>query len=120
MTVAFTTNFGVGDNITGGISNATAEITAVTNSTTFASDMFRMTSKTVRLLQVMVRERWQYRIHYGAIASSGAFYSAGDAVVSSNVTNVYPSSTPTYGTDQRKIRVRHSNHCMHDSKQRSN
>ena len=113
LTVASTTNFGVGDNITGGTSNATAEITAVTNSTTLA---LRYVSDDFQNSEAITGDGAGAGSNTASTtaASSSAFTPAGDAVVSSNVTNVYPSSTPTYGTDQRKIRVRHSNHCMHD------
>ena len=38
---------------------------------------------------------------------------SGDAVESSAVSDAFPNTTPTYTTSQRKIRMIHTNHCMH-------
>jgi len=40
---------------------------------------------------------------------------SGDAVEASAVSDSFVSATPTYSTAQRKVRVYHSNHCMHSS-----
>ena len=40
---------------------------------------------------------------------------SGDAIEASAVSDGYPTATPTYSTSQRKIRLAHSNHCMHSS-----
>ena len=40
---------------------------------------------------------------------------SGDAIEASAVSDGYPTATPTYSTSQRKVRVAHSNHCMHSS-----
>ena len=40
---------------------------------------------------------------------------SGDAVESSAISDSYPTATPTYASTQRKVRVYHSNHCMHST-----
>ncbi len=40
---------------------------------------------------------------------------SGDAIESSAVSDSFVSATPTYSTGQRKVRVYHSNHCMHST-----
>ena len=40
---------------------------------------------------------------------------SGDAIESSAVSDSFVSATPTYSTAQRKVRVYHSNHCMHST-----
>ena len=40
---------------------------------------------------------------------------SGDAIEASAVSDGYPTATPTYSTSQRKVRIAHSNHCMHSS-----
>tara|TARA_A200000113_G_scaffold38545_2_gene31461 strand:- start:7184 stop:14476 length:7293 start_codon:yes stop_codon:yes gene_type:complete len=113
LTVASTTNFGVGDNITGGTSNATATITAVTNATTlalnFVSDDFANSEN-------ITGDGAGAGVNTAATtaASSNAFTPAGDQVESGLINPAEPSSTPTYTTGQRKVRIHHSNHGMHD------
>ena len=38
---------------------------------------------------------------------------AGDAVESSAISDVFPTAQPSYSAGQKKVRISHSNHCMH-------
>lgn len=52
----------------------------------------------------------------GTTATVGStFTPTGDAVETGAISNAFVSTTPTYTTAQRKVRVSHSNHAMHDS-----
>ena len=50
----------------------------------------------------------------GTLASSTSFVPAGDRVESSAIQAATVSVTPTIAASQKRIRVYHSNHCMHD------
>ena len=50
----------------------------------------------------------------GTLASSTSFVPAGDRVESSAIQAAAVSVTPTIAASQKRIRVYHSNHCMHD------
>ena len=113
LTVASTSNFGVGDTITGGTSNATAEITEVTSGTVltlkFCSDDFS-NSETITGDGAGAGSNTAST----TAASSNAFTPSGDQVESGVINPAEPNSTPTYSSSQRKIRVHHTNHAMHD------
>ena len=101
-------DFTVGETITGNSSTApTAEVvtwTSGTNTLTlkFVSTDFTPSTETIT----------------GGGSTTTATVSSvtysGDAIESSAVSDSYPSTTPTYTTSQRKVRVSHSNHGMHD------
>ena len=102
-------DFTVGETITGNSSTApTAEVvswTAGTNTLTlkYVSSAFTASTETIT----------------GGTSSTTATVSsisyAGDAVESTAIQPSFPTGTPTYATTQRKIRVYHSNHCMHSA-----
>ena len=103
-------DFTVGETITGNSSGApTAEVVtwnAGTNTLTlkFVSDDFATTSE-----QITGGDS-------GTTATVGStFTPTGDAVETGAISNAFVSTTPTYTTSQRKIRVSHSNHGMHDT-----
>ena len=50
----------------------------------------------------------------GKTATVNVFTPAGDAVESAAISDSYPNVTPTYTSDQRIIKVYHTNHAMHD------
>ena len=101
-------DFTVGETITGNSSTApTAEVVTWTSSTNtltlkFVSTDFTPSTETIT----------------GGGSTTTATVSSvtysGDAIESSAVSDSYPSTTPTYTTSQRKVRVSHSNHGMHD------
>ena len=41
---------------------------------------------------------------------------AGDTVSAGSPVDTFPNATPTYASTMRKIKIRHSNHAMHDAK----
>jgi len=102
-------DFTVGETITGNSSTApTAEVvtwTTGTNTLTlkYVSSAFTPSSETIT----------------GGTSTKTATVSSitysGDAVESAAIAASYPTGTPTYSTSQRKIRVYHSNHCMHSA-----
>ena len=102
-------DFTVGETITGNSATApTAEVvtwTAGTNTLTlkFVSSVFTPSTETITGGGSSVT----------ATVSSITY--AGDAVESSTIADAFVSTTPTYATTQRKIRVLHSNHCMHST-----
>ena len=53
-------------------------------------------------------------LHLLLLLLLSAFTPAGDQVESGVINPAEPSSTPTYTTGQRKVRIHHSNHGMHD------
>ena len=50
----------------------------------------------------------------GKTATVNVFTPSGDAVETGAISDAFPDVTPTYTTDQRKIKVYHTNHAMHD------
>ena len=102
-------DFTVGETITGNSSTApTAEVvtwTTGTNTLTlkYVSSAFTPSSETIT----------------GSLSTKTATVSSitysGDAVETAAIQPSYPTGTPTYSTGQRKIRVYHSNHCMHSA-----
>ena len=113
LTVASTSGYAVGDVITGGTSGATAEITTVTNATTLA---LKYCSLDFQNSEAITGDGAGGGTNGQATtaASSTAFTPTGDAVKTGSIQNSYPQSTPTFATTQRKVRVLHSNHGMHD------
>ena len=101
-------DFTVGETITGNSATApTAEVvtwTAGTNTLTlkFVSSVFTPSTETITGGGSSVT----------ATVSSITY--AGDAV-DPTIADAFVSTTPTYATTQRKIRVLHSNHCMHST-----
>jgi hypothetical protein len=51
----------------------------------------------------------------GVSASVSSVTYAGDAIESSAVSDSYPTASPTYSSAQRKVKILHSNHCMHST-----
>ena len=51
----------------------------------------------------------------GVTATVSSVTYSGDAVEGGAISDSYAISTPTYSTGQRRIRVYHSNHCMHSA-----
>lgn len=104
-------DFTVGDSITGGTSSATAVITnwnSGTNTLTlnYVSDDFTTGSpgETITSSGAGV-------VVTGTVSS---FTPAGDAVVANAIEQPFIDSAPTFTSSEKKIKVRHSNHCMHD------
>ena len=101
-------DFTVGETITGNSATApTAEVvtwTAGTNTLTlkYVSTDFTASTETIT----------------GALSSKtatvGSITYSGDTIVASAVADAFVGTSPTYTSSQRKIRVFHSNHAMHD------
>ena len=51
----------------------------------------------------------------GVSASVSSVTYSGDSIEAGAVSDSYPTATPTYSGAQRKIKVLHSNHCMHST-----
>ena len=101
-------DFTVGETITGNSSDApTAEVVTWTSSTNTLTLRYVSTDFTVSTETIT-----------GGTSTTTATVStvtyAGDVVESSAVSDAYPSSTPTYTSSQRKVRILHPNHGMHD------
>ena len=114
LTVASTSGYAIGDVITGGTSGATATITAVTNSTTLA---INYASKAFSNSETITGDGagGGTASQQTTLPSSGTnFVPAGDAVSSGAIQPAFPDATPTYATTQRKVKIFHSNHGMHD------
>ena len=114
LTVAATSGYAIGDVITGGTSGATATITAVTNSTTLA---INYASKAFSNSETITGDGagGGTASQQTTLPSSGTnFVPAGDAVSSGAIQPAFPDATPTYATTQRKVKIFHSNHGMHD------
>ena len=99
-------NFTVGETITGQTSGATAEVVTWTSSTNTLT--LRYVSKAFT-----AAEEVEGGTSSVTANESTSTYS-GDAVESSAISAAFVSSSPTYTAAQRKIRVYHPNHCMHD------
>ncbi|AFB15365.1 hypothetical protein RW01021201_089 [Synechococcus phage S-RIM8] len=101
-------DFIVGETITGNSANApTAEVVtwdSGTNTLTlrYVSTNFTPSTETINGGESSVT----------ATVSSATY--SGDTVESSAISDAFVAITPTYTTAQRRIRVRHSNHGMHD------
>ena len=103
-------DFTVGETITGNSANApTAEVVSWTSGTN---------TLTLRYVSTDFDTTTPESITGGesnvTAAVSTVTYS-GDAIESSAVSDSYPISTPTFSSAQRKIKIYHSNHCMHDT-----
>jgi len=98
----------VGHTITGSSTSATATITEISGSgpytltVNFVSDDFTTSDQISDAAGTPVAHQVT------------SFSVAGDAVVGNSVASPFLSATPTFTTAQRKIKVSHSNHCMHD------
>ncbi len=104
-----TGDFTVGETITGNSADApTAEVVtwdSGTNTLTLkyvSTDFDTVTPETVTGNQSNVS------------ASVSSVTYSGDAVEGGAISNAFVSSTPTYTTSQRRVRINHSNHSMHD------
>ena len=114
LTVASTSGYAIGDVITGGTSAATATITAVTNSTTLA---LNNASKAFSNGETITGDGagGGTASQQTTLPGSGTnFVPAGDAVSSGAIQVAFPDATPTYASTQRKVKISHSNHGMHD------
>ena len=114
LTVAATSGYAIGDVITGGTSAATATITAVTNSTTLA---LNNASKAFSNGETITGDGagGGTASQQTTLPGSGTnFVPAGDAVSSGAIQDAFPDATPTYASTQRKVKISHSNHGMHD------
>ncbi len=100
-------DFVVGETITGNSSTTpTAEVvtwTAGTNTLTlrYVSTDFTASTETVTGAG-------------GTTATVSSVTYAGDVIEGGAVSDAYVGTAPTYTTTQRKVRVSHSSHCMHD------
>lgn len=101
-------DFTVGETITGNSANApTAEVVTWDSGTNTLTLRYVSTNFTVSTETITGDES-------SVTATVSTVTYSGDAVEASVVSNAFVSTTPTYTTDQRKIRVNHSNHGMHD------
>ena len=100
--------FTVGETVTGGTSGSTAEVVEVVSAT---SVKFKYVSNDFTNTETITGGQSGVTATY---ATSGSTYT-GDAVESSVVSNSYVTVTPTFASGQKKIRVYHDNHGMHDS-----
>ena len=102
-------DFTVGETITGNSATApTAEVvtwTSGTNTLTlrYVSTDFTASTETITGGTSTVT----------ATVSSITY--AGDAVEGGAVSDSFPTATPTFSSSQRKVRIAHSNHCMHSA-----
>ena len=96
----------VGETVTGGTSNNTAEVVEVVSAT---SIKFKYVSDDFTNGETLTSTSGITAVY----ATSGSAYT-GDAVESSVIANSYVTVTPTFATGQKKIRVYHDNHGMHD------
>jgi len=101
--------FEVGETITGGTSGSTAEIVTFDAGTETLT--LRYVSKTFSSGEQITGGTSNVTANLSTVTPPT--YS-GDAVLSSVIANAFPVSTPTYSSAQRKVRVNHSNHNMHD------
>ena len=102
-------DFTVGETITGGTSNATAEVvtwTSGTNTLTLksVSNDFTAGSPGETITGSLS----------GVTATVSTESVAGDAVESGAVSDAFVNTAPTYTSSQRRVRVDHTNHGMHD------
>ena len=96
----------VGEVVTGGTSGSTAEVVEVVSAT---SVKFKYVSNDFTNTETLTGTSGVTATY----ATSGSTYT-GDAVESSVVSNSYVTVTPTFATGQKKVRVYHDNHGMHD------
>tara|TARA_S200002703_G_scaffold40971_1_gene35655 strand:- start:5808 stop:13097 length:7290 start_codon:yes stop_codon:yes gene_type:complete len=108
-----TGQFTVGQTITGGTSGATAEIVSWTSGTNtltlrYVSDEFTAGSPGETITQ---------EVSGGTdiTATVSTITYSGDTVSGGAPQDTFPASTPVYTSSQRKIKVFHSNHGMHDA-----
>ena len=102
-------DFTVGETITGGTSNATAEVvtwTSGTNTLTLksVSNDFTAGSPGETITGSLS----------GVTATVSTESVAGDAVESGAISDAFVNTSPTYTASQRRVRVDHGNHGMHD------
>ena len=101
-------DFTVGETITGNSTDApTAEVVTWDSGTNTLTLRYVSTDFTVSTETVTGGES-------SVTATVSTVTYAGDAVESSAISDAFPSSTPTYTTSQRRVRITHSSHCMHD------
>ena len=99
-------NFTVGETITGGTSNSTAEVVTWTSGTNTLT--VRSVSNDFSASETITGGT----SNVTATVSSETV--AGDAVESSAVSDAFVNTAPAYTSGERKIRVDHGNHGMHD------
>ena len=100
--------YSVGDTVTGATSGATAEVVSDDGGDT-GTIVFRYVSKAFTAGETLEGDGTAGNVAFSAVTYSG------DAVESSTISNAFPDATPTYSTSQRKVKVLHSNHCMHST-----
>ena len=110
-----TGDFTVGETITGNSSSSpTAEVVSWVSGTntltlSFVSDDFTPSTETITASTSLDGS------NQPVTATVSSFTVAGDAVESGAVSDAFVASSPTYTSSQRKIRVYHGNHGMHDT-----
>jgi len=100
-----TGDFIVGETLTGGSSTSTAVITDWNSGTNTL--LVNYVSNDFTLSETVTGTN-------GVTATVSTATYAGDAVVASAVQTPYVTTTPTFTSSEKKIKVYHSNHCMHD------
>ena len=114
ITVTSTSGYAVGDQITGGTSSTTSTITTVTNATTLAVNYLSgayTNGETITGDGAGGGTASQTTTIPGSGTNT---VPAGDRVSSATVQAATQSGAPTYDTGNRKIRIAHSDHGMHD------
>ena len=104
-------DFTVGDTITGGSSSATAVITNWNSSTNTLTVNYVSDDFTTGSPGETITSSGTGTVVTGTVST---FTPSGDAVVSNAVSQPFVQSAPTFTSSEKKIKVRHSNHCMHD------
>ena len=101
-------DFTVGETITGNSVNApTAEVITWDSGTNTLTLRYVSTDFTVSTETITGGES-------SVTATVATVTYSGNAVESGAVSDAFVSTTPTYSTDQRKVRISHSNHGMYD------
>lgn len=101
-------DFEVGETITGNSANApTAEVITWDSGTNTLTLRYVSTDFTVSTETITGGDS-------SVTATVATVTYSGDAVEAAAVSDAFVSTTPTYSTNQRKVRINHSNHGMHD------
>ena len=101
-----TGDYTVGETVTGGTSNATGEVVTWTSGT-----------NTLTLRSVSTEFTGTETITGSQSNQTSSFSSAtysGDAVTGGAIDDAFISTAPTYATIERRVKVNHSSHGMHD------
>ena len=114
ITVTSTSGYAVGDTITGGTSSTTSTIVTVTNATTLAVNYLSgayTNGETITGDGAGGGTASQTTTIPGSGTNT---VPSGDRVSSATVQAATQSGAPTYDTSNKKIRIAHSDHGMHD------